>query len=146
MMLTDLISYISHAFTPPAKAPDRKTMIIPALCDTRNGRQAEKVAAQCRNCAKLLAAHLYVWRKPYPEKSSLKRWNKDTMSFVGLNIEDLQNLLMANFTLQTADRKEWLCDKAIADLIWQSCTATDSPLPLASWQEETNLKRKAARK
>jgi hypothetical protein len=33
----------------------------------------------------------------------------------------------------------------VADRILQACTASDSPLPLASWQLQTDRKRKAAR-
>jgi hypothetical protein len=139
MRLTDLIwASVSRIFTPPPKVAGRRTMTIPSLADVRDGRQAERVAAQCRECAKLLAAHLYVWRKPFPEKATVKKWNKETMSFVGLNIEDFQNLLMANFILKTSDGREWLADRSIAALIWNACCAEDSPLPPASWQEETN--------
>jgi hypothetical protein len=146
MMLTDLMWHVSRIFTPPAKLPGRLTMVIPSLADLRDGRQAEKVAAQCRECAKLLAAHLYVWRKAFPEKTTVKNWSKETQSFVGMNIEDFQNFLMADFTLKTTDGREWLADKTIADRIWQSCTAADSPLPEASWQVERDLKRKEVRK
>jgi hypothetical protein len=145
MMLSELVNFVSRVWTPPAMLPGMLTMVIPALRDIRDGRQAEKVAAQCRDCARLLAVNLFVWRKSFPEKASLKMWNKDTMSFIGMTLEDFQNFLMANFTLKTSDRKEWLCDKVIADRIWQACTATDSPLPVASWQTETDRKRKAAR-
>jgi hypothetical protein len=75
----------------------------------------------------------------------VKNWSRETQSFIGMTIEDFQNYLMANFTLKTADGKEWLMDKVIADRIWEACTATKSPLPLASWQTEIDRKRKAAR-
>jgi hypothetical protein len=146
VQLTDLLSYVSRAFTPPPKLPGRLTMVIPVLRDINDGRMSAKVAAQCRECAKQLAAHLYVWRKQFPERTTVKKWSKETQSFIGMNITDFQNFLMANFTLKTTDGREWLADKSIADRIWQSCTATDSPLPEASWQEERNMKRKAARK
>jgi hypothetical protein len=146
MLLTDLMAFCSSVLTPPAKLPGRLTMVIPSLADLRDGRQSEKVRSQCAEVATLLAAHLYVWRKPFPEKATVKKWNMETMSFVGLNIEDLQNLLMSNFILKTADGREWLADKSIADRIWEACTAADSPLPEASWLVERDLKRKEARK
>jgi hypothetical protein len=135
----------SRIFTPPPKIPGRLTMLIPLIRDVRDGAKAESVTAQCHECAKLLSIHLYKWARPYPERSTVKQWNKETMSFVGLTIEDFQNFLMSNFILKTTDGKEWLADKCVADLIWRACTAADSPLPIASWQEETNRKRKAAR-
>jgi hypothetical protein len=146
MQLTDLIfATVSRLWTPPAKVPGRLTMIIPALRDLRDGGQADKVAAQCRECAHLLARHLYVWRKPFPDKATVKQFNKETMSFTGMNLEDFQNFLMTYFTLKTADGREWLADKPVADRILEACTEPDSPLPLASWQIEIDLKRKAAR-
>jgi hypothetical protein len=117
MLLTDLLHLVTRTWIPPTKLPNRLTMVIPSLADVNNCRQTDKVASQCHECAKLLAAHcatsrtgqfndveqhLYVWRKPYPEKASVKMWNRDTMSFTGMTLEDFQNFLMANFTLKTA--------------------------------------------
>jgi hypothetical protein len=146
LQLTDLIHLVSHIWTPPAKLPGRQTMVIPTLRDTRDGIQSERVAAQCRECAKLLAPHLFVWRKPFPEKATLKQWNKGTISFTGMNIDDFGNFLMAHFTLKTEDAREWLADRSVAALIWNACCDPDSPLPLASWQEETYRKRLEARR
>jgi hypothetical protein len=145
MQLTDLLSYVTRTWKPPVKLPGRQTIVIPSISDLRDGRQTEKVAAQCRECARPLAVHLYVWRKPFPEKATLKLWSKETMSFVGMNIEDMQNLLMERFTLCTEDRHEWLADRCIADRIWQACITDDSPLPLATWQSEMDRKRKEVR-
>jgi hypothetical protein len=146
MLLTDLMHMVSRAWTPPAKLPGRLTMVIPSIRDINDGRQAEKVRTHCAACAQHLAAHLYVWRKAYPEKTTVKHWSKETQSFIGMNITDFQNFLMANFTLKTTDGREWLLDKSIGALIWESCVAADSPLPLASWQVERDLKRKEVRK
>jgi hypothetical protein len=71
------------------------------LRDTRDGRQADKVAAQCEACATLLAEYLYVWSKPFPEKATIKSWSKENQSFTGMNIEDFANSIMANFTLKS---------------------------------------------
>jgi hypothetical protein len=146
MLLSDLVNFVSHVWTPPAKLPGRLTMIIPSLADVRNCAQADRVTVQCREAAQLLAAHLYVWRKPPPGKATVKQWNKETMSFTGMNITDFQNFLMANFNLVTADNHPWLLDRSIAAMIWEACCAADSPLGLASWQEEINRKRLEARK
>jgi hypothetical protein len=81
-----------------------------------------------------------------PERSNLKLWNVETMSFIGMTIEDFATFVMANFTVKTADGKEWLLDRCIASLIWAACTEPGSPLPTASWEIEMNLKRQAARK
>lgn len=145
MQLSDLICAVSRIWSPPPKVQGRQTMTIPSLADIRDGRHSEKVRNQCRDCAKLLATHLYVWRKPYPEKATVKTWSKESQSFVGMNIQDFQNYLMTNFTLKTADGREWLADRSIAALIWNACCEDGSPLPPASWQVETDLKRKATR-
>jgi hypothetical protein len=146
VQLTDLMHLVSQIWTPPAKVHGKLiTMIIPSLQDTRNERMKEKVDTQCRECSRLLSTHLFVWRKPFPEKPSLKSWSKEGLCFQGMNIEDFQNYVMQHFNLVTADNRPWLLDRSIAALIWNACCAEDSPLGLASWQEEINLKRKAIR-
>jgi hypothetical protein len=62
-----------------------------------------------------------------------------------MNIEDFQNFLIEHFVLVTDDNRQWLPDRNIAAMIWNSCTDKASPLLEASWQEETNRKRKAIR-
>jgi hypothetical protein len=121
-------------------------MIIPSLRDLRDGRQAALVQSQCQLCAKQLVAHMYLWRKQPPERSTLKLWNVETASFTGMTIEDFATFVMANFTVKTADGREWLLDRCIASLIWSACIAPGCPLSLASWQIEMDRKRLAARK
>jgi hypothetical protein len=145
VQLSDLICAVSRLWTPLARIPGRKVMLIPFIKDINKSLQAATVAAQCAACAMQLAGSLYVWRKPFPGKATVKSWSTDTQSFIGMTIEDFATFLMANFTLRTTDGKEWLADKVVADHIWQSCTDADSPLPLASWEEEITLKRRAAR-
>jgi hypothetical protein len=145
VQLSDTIHFATSLFTPPPKVQGRLTMVIPTLRDIRDGRQSEKVRNQCRECAKLLAAHLYVWRKPFPEKATVKSWNKESLCFQGMDIDLFAGYLMTNFTLRTEDNHEWLLDRSIAASIWEACVATDSPLGEASWQIEMDLKRKAAR-
>jgi hypothetical protein len=143
MQLTDMINYVSRIFTPPPKLPGRERMIIPSLSDTRSLQQA-KVDSQCAECAKLLAAHLYRWVKPYPEKSTIKTWNPKSLCFTGMDLDLFRDYLMQHFTLATQDGREWLLDRSIAALIWDACTQDGSPLPAASWESEMALKRKAA--
>jgi hypothetical protein len=145
MMLTDLVNYVSRIWTPPQRVPGRKVMLIPFIKDINNSLQAGTVAAQCERCAMQLAGSLYVWRKPFPGKATLKSWSTDTQSFVGMTIEDFANFLMAHFTLKTADGTEWLLDRAVAVPIWAACVEPGSPLPEANWQAEIDRKRKAAR-
>jgi hypothetical protein len=145
--LRELIHRIRRLWTPPPppKLPTRPTMIIPTIADVRNCTQAEKVQSQCRECSKLLAPHLYVWHKPFPEKPTVKRWNPDSLSFTGMDLNLFAGYLMQQFTLKTADGKEWLLDRSIAALIWAECTDEGSPLPEASWEVEMAFKRKAVR-
>ena len=145
MQLTDLMYAVSHIFTPPPKAPDRKTMVISSLQDTRNERMKEKVTAQCQECSRLLSNHFFVWRKSFPEKATLKSWSKEGLCFQGMDIQMFENYIMQNFNLVTEDNRPWLLDRSIAALIWNACCAEDSPLGLASWQVEMDLKRKTAR-
>jgi hypothetical protein len=114
-------------------------MIIPSLEDVRNSAQSGKVEAQCKECARLLARHLYLWRKPYPEKSKVKSGNAKSLSFTGMDIEVFANYLMEHFSLKTQDAREWPLDRSIAALIWNACTEDGSPLPEASSQIEMDL-------
>jgi hypothetical protein len=145
VQLTDLLNFVSHIWTPPPKIHGKQRMIIPSIKDLRSSRESDKVKSQCQDCAKQLASHLYIWRKHFPEKSTVKTWNKKSLSFLSMDIDIFANYLMQHFDLRTDDNHEWLLDRAIADLIWRACTAADSPLPPASWQVETDLKRKAIR-
>jgi hypothetical protein len=148
MMLSDLMAVVQRIRTPPATSPRLKAkqpMTIPSLRDIRNQQQANKVNAQCRECARLLSNHLFIWRKSLPEKSTGKSWSTESLSFQGMDIDVFSTFIMERFTLTTEDRREWLLDRAVADLIWRSCTAADSPLPVASWQTEMDRKRKAVR-
>jgi hypothetical protein len=72
VQLTDLLNHVSRLWTPPAKVPGRKVMVIPFIRDIDNGLQAGTVAAQCAACAMQLAPHLYVWRRPFPQQPTLK--------------------------------------------------------------------------
>ena len=145
MQLSDLMCTVSRIFSPPPRLQGRQRMIIPSLRDTRNERMTVKVDAQCKDCATLLAGHLYRWVKPFPEKATLKSWSADGRCFQGMDIEVFQNYVMEHFDLCTDDNHPWLLDRSIAALIWNVCTDDGSPLPLASWQIETDLKRKAIR-
>jgi hypothetical protein len=145
MQLSDLIAYVSRVFTPPPKVSGRQTMIIPYLRDVNSSLHAATVQAQCQQCAKKLASHLYVWRKQAPERTTVKNWSTETQSFTGMQIEDFAYFIMSRFELRTADGREWGLDKAVAIQIWNACIAADSPLPLANWEVEISLKRQAAR-
>jgi hypothetical protein len=148
MQLSDMIFATVGRIFHPAINPrlqGKERMIIPSLRDLSSSRHSAKVEKQCREAAKLLAGHLYIWRKPFPEKSTVKIWNTESLSFVGMNIEDFQNFLIEHFVLVTDDNRQWLLDRNIAAMIWNSCTEEASPLLEASWQEERNRKRKAAR-
>jgi hypothetical protein len=145
VQLTDLLNHVSRLWTPPAKVPGRKVMVIPFIRDIDNGLQAGTVAAQCAACAKQLASHLYVWRRAFPQQSTLKSWDTASLSFQGMDLDLFREYLMRNFTLSTPDGKQWLLDRAVAVPIWAACVAADSPLPEASWQAEIDRKRKAAR-
>jgi hypothetical protein len=145
MMLTDLVNYVSRIWTPPQKLPGRKVMVIPFIKDINNSLQSATVAAQCAACATALAPHLFVWRRSFPQQSTLKSWDTASLSFQGMDLDLFQEYLMRNFVLTTADSKEWLLDRAVAAAIWAACVAQDSPLPEASWQSEIDRKRKAAR-
>jgi hypothetical protein len=146
MTLTELVNYVSRAWTPPPKNPGRQTMVIPAIVDLRDGRQAAKVQSQCQLCAKQLAGHLYVWRRSFPQQPTVKSWDAASLTFQGMDLDLFRDFLMRNFVLKTPDGKEWALDRVVAAAIWAACIAADSPLPPASWQIEMDRKRLAARK
>src|ERR1700693_1049962 len=102
MMLTDLISAtvgrLFHAPPPPIQG--RQKMLIPNIKDIRNSLQSAKVQAQCAECARLLASHLYRWKKPYPEKSTVKSWSTESQSFLGMDISLFQQYLIQHFSLR----------------------------------------------
>jgi hypothetical protein len=149
MLLTDLLHLASHLWTPSSthsRSISKERMIIPNIKDLASSREAAKVDAQLRECSRLLASHLYVWRKPFPAQATVKSWSPESLSFVGMDIDVFRCYVMDRFTLRTDDNHEWLLDRAVADLIWRSCTAADSPLPEASWSAEMALKRLAGRR
>jgi hypothetical protein len=89
---------------------------------------------------------LYVWRKPFPGKATVKSWDTASLTFQGMDLDLFREYLIRSFVLTTADSKEWLLDRAVAAAIWAACVAQDSPLSLASWEAEITLKPTAARK
>jgi hypothetical protein len=142
---TNLLLAIRRAFSRQSKPKGKPIMIVPYLAAIRDARQAGTVAAQCRECSRQLASHLYVWRKSFPAKSTLKTWNAADFCFNGMDLDLFINYLTEHYRFHTEDSREWLLDRAIAALIWDTCTAPDSALPLADWLVERTLKRKAAR-
>jgi hypothetical protein len=132
-------------FSGSPKIKDKPTMVIPSFADLRDGSQIEKVKAQCFVCSQQLAKHLYRWERSFPQKSLLKVWEPETLSFVTVDLDSFSNYLTQHFALYTDDGSRWLADRVVADRILQACTASDSPLPLASWQLQTDRKRKAVR-
>lgn len=146
MQLSDLICAVSRLWSPPAKIPGRKVMVIPFIKDVNNTLQAGKVAAQCAACAKQLAAgHLFVWRRSFPQQSTVKRWDTASLSFQGMDLDLFRDYLMQNFVLKTPDGKEWALDRAVAAPIWAVCVEPGSALPEASWLIERTRKREAGR-
>jgi hypothetical protein len=120
-------------------------MIVPYLQAIRDARQANIVSAQTKECSRLLASQLYVWRRDFPQKSTLKFWNVEDCCFSGMDLDSFIGHLTEHYRFFTEDSREWILDRAIAALLWDACVAEDSPLSLASWQIETDLKRKAIR-
>jgi hypothetical protein len=128
-------------FNHPPRIKGKPIMIVPYLQAIRDARQADIVAAQCRECSRLLASHLYVWRRAFPQKSTLKTWNAADLCFNGMDLDLFINYLTEHYRFHTEDSREWLLDRAIAALIWDSCTSQDTPLKEASWLVERTLKR-----
>jgi hypothetical protein len=132
-------------FSREPKSKGKPTMIIPSFADLREGSHTEKVRRQCHACACLLSKHLYKWERSFPQKSLLKMWEPGTLSFVTVDLDSFANYLTQHFALYTDDGSRWLADRVVADRILQACVSGDSPLPAASWQLQTDRKRKAAR-
>jgi hypothetical protein len=118
-------------------------MIVPYLQAIRDARQADIVAAQCRECSRQLASTLYVWRRAFPAKSTLKFWNVEDCCFSGMDLDSFIGYLTERYRFHTEDSREWILDRAIAALIWDSCTSQETPLKEASWLLERTLKREA---
>ena len=145
MNLPNLLLAFRRIFSRSPKIKEKPTMIIPSFADLRDGSQTEKVKAQCFGCAQQLAKTLYKWERQFPQKSLLKIWEPGTLSFVTVDLDGFAHYLTQHFGLYTDDGNRWLADRVVADRILQACVAGDSPLPLASWQIQTDRKRKAAR-
>jgi hypothetical protein len=141
----DVFNNLLRMFRRQPRIKDKPTLIIPSFADLRDGSLTDKVKAQCFVCSQQLAKHLYRWERSFPQKSLIKKWEPQTLSFVTLDLESFSNYLTQHFALYTDDGSRWLADRVMADRILQACTASDSPLPLASWQLQTDRKRKAAR-
>jgi hypothetical protein len=142
---TDLLRAVRRIFSRPAKINRKPILVIPYLAAIRDARQADTVAAQCRECSRLLASHLYVWRRTFPQKSTVKTWNAGDQCFSGMDLDLFISYLTARYRFHTEDSREWILDRAITALIWDACTGENSVLPPASWQVETDLKRRAVR-
>jgi|SRR5450631_2054785 hypothetical protein len=127
------------------KIKGKPTMVIPSFADLRDGSRTEKVRSQCHACAQQLAKYLYRWERSFPQKSLVKVWEPETLSFVTLDLEAFGNYLTNHFALYTDDGNRWLADRVVADRILQACVSGDSPLPEANWQLQTDRKRKAVR-
>jgi hypothetical protein len=145
MILTNLLCAVRRTFSRPPKIKGKPTMIIPSFADLRDGSQSEKVKAQCHACAQLLAKQLYKWERSFPQKSLVKIWEPETLSFVTMDLDGFSNYLTQHYALYTDDENRWLADRIVADRIMQACVGQDSPLPLANWQIQTDRKRAAAR-
>jgi hypothetical protein len=143
--ITNLLCAVRRMFLQPPKIKGKPIMIVPYLQAIRDARQVDLVAAQCRECSRLLAPHLYVWRKSFPHKSTLKTWNAADCCFSGMDLNLFISYLTEHYRFFTEDSREWILDRAIAALILDTCTSPDSPLKEASWLLERTLKRKAAR-
>ena len=76
IQLSDMIFATVGRIFHPAINPrlSKERMIIPSLRDLSSSRHSAKVEKQCREAAKLLAGHLYVWKK---EAVSRKVYDQD---------------------------------------------------------------------
>jgi len=77
------------------------------------------VKAQCHACAQQLTKHLYKWERAFPQKSLIKTWDTETLSFVTMDLDRLTDYLVRNFILRTDDGDRWLADRVVADRILQ---------------------------
>jgi hypothetical protein len=141
----EVLNNLVRIFSRERRIKDKPTMVIPSFADLRDGSQTEKVRRQCHDCARLLSKHLYRWERSFPQKSLIKEWEPQTLSFVTLDLDSFSNYLTQHFALYTDDGSRWLADRVVADRILQACVAADSPLPAANWQLQTDRKRKEVR-
>jgi hypothetical protein len=84
LILNNLLQVIRWIFHRPPKLKGKPIMIVPYLASIRDARQADIVAAQTKECSRLLAPHLYVWRRTFPQKPTLKTWNAADCCFTGM--------------------------------------------------------------
>jgi hypothetical protein len=122
----------------------KPVMLVPMLRDLDNFQKVDQVRQQCRRCAIQLSAHLFIWRKAAPSKSTIKSWCPTERKFLGMDIALFQEFIQDHFIIKTKDGNQWLCDPKIAALIWEACVSSESPLPEASWEIEREKQRRAA--
>jgi hypothetical protein len=120
---------------------DDPVLIVPYLRDSDDCTKQDKVKEQCRKCVHQLVSHLFRWEKSFPSHSTLKTWDQEQKRFLGLDLEGFQDYLMSHFSIRTEDGRQWLLDKKLAALIWESAVAADSPLLAANWAEEARRRR-----
>jgi hypothetical protein len=115
---------------------DQPVMVVPFIADSDAWIKQESVKAMCRKAAEQLSKYLFVWRKPFPSKDTIKSWCSIEKRFQGMDLGDFQDFVLDHYSVRTADHQQWLLDSKIASLIWAECIAADSPLPVASWAIE----------
>jgi hypothetical protein len=142
-LFTNLLRDIRRLFRQPPKIKGKPILVIPYLSAIRDARQADTVTAQTKECSRLLASHLYVWRRSFPQRSTLKFWNVEDCCFSGMDLDFFISYLTTNYRFHTEDSREWILDRAIGSLIWDACVSEASPLPAATWQIQTDRKRVA---
>jgi hypothetical protein len=128
----------------PQGEDNRPIMAVPHIKDTDDWHKADQVKAMCRKCAEQLSEHLYRCERQFPSLGTVKRWDGLQMKFVGLDHQLFREFIEERFSVRTPDGREWRLDPVIGRLIWEQCTAADSPLGPANWDIE--LERKKAGK
>jgi hypothetical protein len=118
-------------------------MLVPTLQDLDDYLKEDLVRQICRKCAIQLSVHLFIWKKEFALKDTIKTWCPIERKFLGMDLSLFQEFMQDHFSVRTADHQEWLLDRSIADRIWSECITENSPLPDASWAIEAQKRRAA---
>jgi hypothetical protein len=119
----------------------RPVLILPDLKTINEFQQELIIRQQLKAIAEQLSEYYWKWPRPWPQKPSLKTWNEKYQEFNGVDLNLFIYYISNFFDCMTADGTHYASPaRVIADRIFASCIAEDSPLPIANHAIEKRMR------